>query len=153
VRDLAVTVAKNYRRGLTRVYLLLAIGWIAWGIYKPLYDRQKSIDYFYALGNETFHECEEANAPKQKQYDSDFQYWQRHSDAFEPLQPFLEDCTKTQWIYINSAASYQRETRADTYWRVGYLKMAAFCIIPPIAGYLAILGGIQIMRWVIRGFG
>ena len=42
-------VPKNYRRGLTRVYLLLSVGWLIWSIYKPLHDREKSITYFYAL--------------------------------------------------------------------------------------------------------
>jgi hypothetical protein len=107
---------------------------IGWGVYKPLYDRQKIIDHSYALGYERFHECDEENTPKQKQYDGDLQYWERYPDTLEPFQPFLEDCSKTQQIYMKSAESYQRETRADTYWRVGYLKMAAFCIIPPLRG-------------------
>ena len=57
-----------------------------------------------------------------------------------------------QQIYMKPAESYQRETRADTYLRVGYLKIAARCILPPIAGYLVVLIGVAMVRWVIRGF-
>jgi hypothetical protein len=63
-----------------------------------------------------------------------------------------DDCFGPQEATLRAAENYQRETRADTYWRVGYLNIAAFCIIPPIAGYLAAILGVIAARWVIRGF-
>jgi hypothetical protein len=35
---------KNYRRGLTRFYVLLSVLWLVWGMYKPVFDRNRALN-------------------------------------------------------------------------------------------------------------
>jgi hypothetical protein len=96
-------------------------------------------------------DCDTRNDKEQKDYERRLDAW--NGVGREPLVPFISDC----WWRIPQQTrqrydSYARETLVDTYWRVGYLKIAAFCVLPPVAGCLLILVSISMARWLIRGF-
>ena len=102
------------------------------------------------FGNVRMAECQADDDEKEKQAEREIKEW--NGDGRRPREPRFPECWRIPGETNEQYMSYARETPADTYWRVGYVKAAAFCLIPPIAGYLVILAAVEIARWVIRGF-
>ena len=134
---------KNYRRGFTRFYVLLSVLWLAWGLYKPVFDRNRSIKSEQVEQEKDFKSCTAQNEKSSKDEEKSFE---KTGIYFPTLQT---DCLQFQYRWHQDAInSYERETLSDTCWRVGGWKIAAYCMLPPLAGYLLMLA----VWWAIDGF-
>jgi hypothetical protein len=134
---------KNYRCGLTRFYVLLSVLWLVWGMYKPIFDRNRSIKSERVEQEKYFHSCQAEN---DKNFKDEEKSYEKYGIYFAPFQT---DCLQFEYRrHQDTIESYQRETLSDTYWRVGGWKIAAYCALPPLAGYLLILA----VWWAIAGF-
>jgi hypothetical protein len=134
---------KNYRRGITRFYVLFSVLWLIWGMYRPIADRNRSFKSERVEQERDFHSCQAEN-------DKNFKEAKKFSEKYGILlAPLQTDCLRYEYRrHQDTIESYQRETLFDTYWRVGGWKMAAYCVLPPLAGYLLILA----VWWAIAGF-
>ena len=61
----------NYRRGLLRLYLVLSLAWLAWGLYRPIHGRQARIEKSFQFLNEHVSAC---RADWQKQMKEDYEF-------------------------------------------------------------------------------
>jgi hypothetical protein len=52
----------SYRRGLTRVYVVLAAVWIVWAAYKPMLHREKGMNGAIKRANKINQQCQETSA-------------------------------------------------------------------------------------------
>jgi hypothetical protein len=50
------------------------------------------------------------------------------------------------------AGDLARWTTADIYWANGYGKLVAWCLLPPLLGYAALVIAWQLIQWVRAGF-
>jgi len=127
----------NYRAGLLRVYIVVAIPWIAWGLYKPIADWKKSVVLLREL------DAEEATACKQQN-----EAYRALEAAGSPPSQAMVDC---EWARRNSAqleSMFEHKSTHTIYRDAGVLKTAGFCLLPP-AGVLI---GTVVVLWVAHGF-
>jgi hypothetical protein len=101
-------------------------------------------------GNVRLAECQADDDEKEKQAEREVKEW--NGTGRPPWEQRFPECWRISGETNEEYMSYARETPADTYWRAGYVRTAAFCLIPPTAGYLVILAAVETARWVIRGF-
>jgi hypothetical protein len=134
---------KNYRRGITRFYVLASVLWLVWGMYKPVLDRDRAIKSEQVKQDKDFNSCQAAN-------DKQFKETEKLNEKVSIyLTPYITDCWQFPCRFHQDIIdSYKRETLSHTYWRVGGWKIAAYCILPPLAGYLLLLA----VWWAIAGF-
>jgi hypothetical protein len=72
------------------VYLLLTVGWLLWGAYQPIFDRNarmKSILYF---GNVRMAECQADDDEKEKQAERELKEW--NGEGRPPWEQRFPEC-------------------------------------------------------------
>jgi hypothetical protein len=127
----------NYRAGLLRVYIVLAILWIAWGTYKPIAGWKKSIIQLHELDVEEAAVCKRQNDA----------YLALEAAGDAPSQK-MADC---EWVRQNSErldSEFEHKPVGAIYRDAGVLKTAEFCLLPPTG----VLIGAIVVLWVAHGF-
>ena len=120
--------AVNWKRGFTRLYLCLSVAWALWGLYQPLYQRDKELKEISARAVRLHKTCLDAGLA-------------------------LGDC----WRYVE-AGETQMDKLSKTsvfhgYVMEDFLLLAALCFLPPIGGYLVLFVMIpRVFAWFACGF-
>jgi hypothetical protein len=141
----------NYRAGFARIYLVLTVVWIGWGLYKPAVDREKAMNSLLETANRLRQDCVEETTEIQRKHERRMEEWVLRG-GLQPQDPVLRDCDGPMLRSTASFESYARERLEDTYYRVGYRKIAAYCLIPPTTAWLAIALAVRLTRWIADGF-
>jgi len=139
----------NYKLGLARLYLLVCVGWIGWGLYRPILDRQKRIDEVVELFGSSERDCMADLEKDEKTYEDYISTGGvREPEHINRYKQRLSSCSQYNRDANKLLQSIQRETVLDTYRETGYAKVVWFCLGPPFASLVALALG----AWVVRGF-
>jgi hypothetical protein len=103
------------------------------------------------FGNTRKEECEAENAPKEEEFKRKMDVWVQ-SGGRQPEKPFTQDCWQYADLAMNQFSRLSAEHFMETYRREGFADVAAYSVIPPIVGYIAIFAAMGIFGWIKRGF-
>jgi hypothetical protein len=129
-------VVPNYKRGLTRVYIVGAVAWIAWGLYAPIASWKRSIVRFHENVVEETATCKQLN----------------ELQAAGSPTTGMTDCAELHRTSLELASILEHKSVYEVYHDAGALKTAAFCVLPPISLYVVILAIVSVALWIGRGF-
>jgi len=105
----------NYGRGLTRIYLLLSVIWISWGLYKPTFDKHESIKSTQDFADTQLGECQEGASRSIRKSDECFQ---RAREAMDTQERLNKPVDNAQWegCIPERTEAYREEMNADYNW-------------------------------------
>jgi hypothetical protein len=124
---------RNYRRGVLRLYLVLSILWIGWGLYWPILVRRQTVDQYFEDARKQFEDCS-ADAKK------------RYSGA--DYQDMLTVCEKSWEIDQKLPDSIAAQGISGAYRRFRFRRLAMFSLGPPLAAFVVLLA----IEWIVGGF-
>jgi hypothetical protein len=130
-------VVPNYKRGLTRVYIVGAVAWIVWGLYAPIANWKRNIVRFHENVVEETVVCKQLNELEA---------------AASPPSGRMTDCAELNRNSLELASILEHKSVYEVYRDAGAVKTAAFCVLPPISLYAVILAIVSVALWVGRGF-
>ena len=146
----------NYRRGLLRLYAILTVIWVGWGLYRP-------VSTFLVARANMIQSQKDRDCPAEAKKERE-DALREYSDSDPEIQRYAEEqvsglaqdvlryCQAAKGAALKAENIIGREAPFETaliaYRNTGRRKVALFCLGPPLA--LLLLG--LCVFWITRGF-
>ncbi len=128
----------NYKRGMTRAYVIASALWVAFALYRPVLQRDRNIAREHRVSAANYYSCVNRSI-------GDREWTEKRRLVGEWLcQQEQGEADKT----AIAAATANMEYSSNS----GLLLLALECVAPPVIAYFVFFGFYRVIRWVLDGF-
>ncbi len=149
----------SWWRGFTRLYLVLSVFWVGWSLYKPFPDWRDTSRWMLDRYNEGHQLCDEKDAERQKEFEKERDLYIKMN--WDPVKLYARHmgetdsgmaCLKVYEHYTERFHQMASASNFQIYQETGFGRIAAYSLLPPIAGYAFAFALMVTFKWVRAGF-